>query len=165
MNGTLQCMEYSAQGGCPDSAALLTVMRCMPLLFRYLRHRSRADGIGRLELDGPAALALRTLHRAGPLPAGDLARRLEVTAGNVTAMVDRLARDGYLRRTGDPADRRRSLIELTPAGQVAVQEMSARWRAAMRDAFSALSPEDMESLARILEQLTQQLPAPQGPVW
>ena len=36
----------------------------------------------------------------------DLARELDVTLGNMTAMVERLNKQGYVARTSDPEDRR-----------------------------------------------------------
>lgn len=50
---------------------------------------------------------------AGPITAGDLARQSGLTTGAVTAVLDRLERAGYVRRTRDTADRRRVLIEAT----------------------------------------------------
>jgi len=53
----------------------------------------------------------------GRITAGDLARELRLSTGAVTAIVDRLEKAGYARRVGDPDDRRRVLIEPTPAVQ------------------------------------------------
>jgi DNA-binding MarR family transcriptional regulator len=50
---------------------------------------------------------------AGPITAGDLAKQSGLTTGAVTAVLDRLERVGYVRRTRDTADRRRVLIEMT----------------------------------------------------
>lgn len=46
---------------------------------------------------------------------GHLAARLGLTTGSVTAMLDRLARLGYLTREPDVADRRKVLVRATPA--------------------------------------------------
>ncbi|MGH2690019.1 MAG: MarR family winged helix-turn-helix transcriptional regulator, partial [Actinomycetota bacterium] len=56
---------------------------------------------------------LDILARRGPLPAGELAREARVTTGSTTAMVDRLSRQGYVRRVRDESDRRRVVVELT----------------------------------------------------
>lgn len=64
---------------------------------------------------GLSALDHRTLgliERAGPLTAGALAESTGLTPGAVTGLVDRLRRLGYVRRTPDPADRRRVLISV-----------------------------------------------------
>jgi DNA-binding MarR family transcriptional regulator len=57
---------------------------------------------------------LDTLDREGPVAAGRLAEATGLTSGAITTVLDRLERAGYARRIGDPADRRRVLVELTP---------------------------------------------------
>ncbi|OXM62269.1 MULTISPECIES: MarR family transcriptional regulator [Amycolatopsis] len=61
---------------------------------------------------------LRLIVRAGrPLTAGQLAQRAALSTGAVTGVLDRLERAGQVRRTGDPADRRKVLVE--PVGATA----------------------------------------------
>jgi DNA-binding MarR family transcriptional regulator len=57
---------------------------------------------------------LDTLDREGAVSAGRLAEATGLTSGAITTVLDRLERAGYARRVGDPADRRRVLVELTP---------------------------------------------------
>ena len=45
------------------------------------------------------------------MPAGRLAELTGLTTGAVTAIIDRLEEAGYLRRTDDPKDRRRTIVE------------------------------------------------------
>src|SRR5512139_99638 len=59
-----------------------------------------------LALTPPQIHALLWLGEDGPLTMGELARRVAVTEKTVTGIVDRLERDGYLRRERDPVDRR-----------------------------------------------------------
>jgi DNA-binding MarR family transcriptional regulator len=47
------------------------------------------------------------------LQMGELSRRMLVTGGNVTGIVDQLERAGLIVRTEDPADRRAYLVKLT----------------------------------------------------
>lgn len=56
---------------------------------------------------------LNILGLDGPRTPGQLADRIGITRGGaVTAMIDRLERAGYVRRTRDTTDRRRVLVEL-----------------------------------------------------
>lgn len=64
----------------------------------------------RLGLSAADHKALGLVMRDGPLTAGALAQLTGLTPGAVTGLVDRLERAGYVRRTPDPADRRRSLV-------------------------------------------------------
>jgi DNA-binding MarR family transcriptional regulator len=58
---------------------------------------------------------LDVLQRAGPLSAGRLAQETGLTSGAMTAVLDRLERRGLARRVRDAGDRRRVLVELSPA--------------------------------------------------
>jgi len=49
------------------------------------------------------------------LTPGRLAERSGLTTGAVTGVLDRLEKAGYVRRTSDPNDRRRAVIQPTPA--------------------------------------------------
>ncbi|MEM9514040.1 MAG: MarR family transcriptional regulator [Actinomycetota bacterium] len=75
----------------------------------FERAASRALDINRSDLQ-----ALNALEH-GPLSHGALAERLDLTAGTVTTLVDRLERAGYVERHPDPTDRRRTEVALTPA--------------------------------------------------
>ena len=47
----------------------------------------------------------------------DIASELGITTGGTSKLVDRIEASGYCRRLPNPADRRSSLLELTPAGK------------------------------------------------
>src|SRR5262245_56336861 len=53
------------------------------------------------------------IHRFGAMPAGRLGELTGLTTGAVTGIIDRLEEAGYVRRTNDPKDRRRTIIEPT----------------------------------------------------
>jgi DNA-binding MarR family transcriptional regulator len=69
----------------------------------------RALGINRTD-----GRCLDIIDREGPVAAGRLAEASGLTTAAVTAVIDRLEQAGYARRVGDPGDRRRVLVELTP---------------------------------------------------
>jgi DNA-binding MarR family transcriptional regulator len=68
------------------------------------------------------ALVLLTFTRSGSLPLGKIGERLMVHPTSVTSTVDRLERDGLVRRVTHPDDRRITLAEITDAGR----ELTAR---------------------------------------
>lgn len=47
------------------------------------------------------------------MPAGRLGELTGLTTGAVTGVIDRLEKAGYARRTNDPKDRRRTIVEPT----------------------------------------------------
>ena len=77
--------------------------------------------------------------RAG-LSAGELAKESGLTTGAVTAVSDRLERAGFARRAHDERDRRKVLIEVTPAFYARADEIwgpaAADWQRMLGDRFS-----------------------------
>jgi len=59
---------------------------------------------------------LDLLYLSGPATAGRLAAHTGLTTGATTAVIDRLERAGYVRRTRDSHDRRLVVVEALPAG-------------------------------------------------
>lgn len=51
------------------------------------------------------------LHRYGAMPAGRLSELTGLTTAAVTGIIDRLEGAGYAKRTNDPKDRRRTIVE------------------------------------------------------
>lgn len=76
------------------------------------RWNAELDAIGMSH----AGLIVLHLLADGPLAAGELAARARVSAQTMSRTVDRLERDGHVRRVPDPADARRRTVERTPDG-------------------------------------------------
>jgi len=116
---------------------------------------SRVDA--RLAIAGlslPKLAALRVLVAADDaLPLGQLAGRLACVKSNVTQLVERLEADGLAVRTLDPTDRRSRLAAVTDAGRSAYEEGVRILRAAERDLFDVLTPEELSELTRLLRKL------------
>ncbi|HKI10081.1 MAG TPA: MarR family transcriptional regulator [Nitrososphaeraceae archaeon] len=72
-------------------------------------HQNVADVLG-LHITDHKCLDL--IRQYGAMPAGRLAELTGLTTGAVTGIIDRLEKAGFVRRTNDPKDRRRTIIEL-----------------------------------------------------
>lgn len=86
----------------------------------------------RLELTMAQLKGVLVLGRKHELPVGGLARELSVGLPAASAVVDRLVEQGLVERKEDPADRRRTLVRLSPAGE----ELLASLRRGSREAMS-----------------------------
>jgi DNA-binding MarR family transcriptional regulator len=71
----------------------------------------------RLHINGTDLQCLKLLGRRGAMTAGQLADESGLSPGAITTALDRLERAGHARRTRDEEDRRRVLVELTPAAR------------------------------------------------
>ena len=68
------------------------------------------------------ALVLLSFTRSGSLPLGKMAERLMVHSTSITNTIDRLERDGFVRRMPHPTDRRLILAEITEEGRLVVKQ-------------------------------------------
>ena len=97
---------------------------------------------------------LAALHRAdGELTMGELSQQLLVSNGNATAVVDRLERDGLVRRAPSPADRRVVRVGLTAAGAAHFEAQAAPHAARVDALFSGLGGHDLDLLDDLLHRL------------
>src|ERR671929_301089 len=71
-------------------------------------HQAVADVLGLHITDHKC---LDFIYRFGAMPAGRLAELTGLTTGAVTGIIDRLEEGGYAKRTNDPKDRRRTIVE------------------------------------------------------
>ena len=106
---------------------------------------------------------LAQLDRAGEaLSMGELSRRLMVTNGNITGLIDRLVRDGLVERQPAPNDRRMQLVRLTDQGQTFFADVAMYHRQWVSDMMKDMSRTEMNQLYDLLARLKQSLLDSQG---
>ncbi|CAN5198039.1 MarR family winged helix-turn-helix transcriptional regulator [soil metagenome] len=84
----------------------------------------------------------------------DIAADLVITVGGTSKLVDRIEAAGHCRRLANPADRRSSILELTPAGKRLLTKASAVLDAELeRRLTEALPQRSLRQFAVTLERL------------
>jgi len=121
---------------------------------RLLRAGSQEDWTS-LSLTRAQLRILALLRQEGPATVGQLAAHLGVTLPSITATVDRLVQQGLVIREDDPADRRRVINRLTPAGAALIERLQEGRRARLVAALQRLSEEELNRLAAALEVFEQ----------
>ena len=155
----------------PGASALATecyanLLRAADLLVE-LHNRQTLD---QHQLSPSARQVLAVDDGAGqPLEPGVIADRLLVTTGSMTSLLDNLERRGLIRRLPHPDDRRKLLIDITPAARAIVDELLPAFHARERDVMAAaLSPREQRALLASIAKLQQAAlqaraaPVPQG---
>lgn len=104
--------------------------------------------------------ALSVLERRGRLSAAQLARNSFVTNQSMSDMVRVLTRKGLISRTRDVTDRKRLLIELTPAGCRLLDEVRDAVAALDRRMTGTLNARQREALGRSLNECRAALQSP-----
>jgi len=85
-------------------------------------HAVMTERFRRAGLSVPQCDVLMTLTEQEGISQQELAKRLYVTKGNISGLIDRLAAAGMVERRQVAADRRAHSIHLTPAGREAAQK-------------------------------------------
>jgi DNA-binding MarR family transcriptional regulator len=86
-----------------------------------------------------------------------LSRRMLVTAGNLTGLVDRAERDGVVQRRADPKDRRLSRVFLTPKGRALITSLLPHHAEHVGELVSGLDAAERRELRRLLGKLRDSL--------
>ncbi|MFC8450464.1 MarR family winged helix-turn-helix transcriptional regulator [Kitasatospora sp. NPDC057223] len=96
---------------------------------------------------------LVALAEAGAASQADLSRRTGIFRSDMVAVVNELADAGHIRREPDPADRRRNVITLTPAGRRRLEHLDTLVADAQRELLAPLAPAEQDELTRLLTAL------------
>jgi DNA-binding MarR family transcriptional regulator len=93
---------------------------------------------------------LRGVHPEGH-PRCEIARRMIERAPDVTRLIDRLEKRGWVERDRSERDRRLSISRITPAGLELLARIGPRLEVAYREFAERVPPEDCRELSRICE--------------
>ena len=119
-------------------------------LFKDFEAVVRAAGLGSLEWR-----VLATLSGQAPMPVGQLAREVLSQQPTVTKLVQRLAAQGWLGLCDDPADQRRTLVQITPTGQRKIAPLIEQSREHEARVLADLDESEIRRLKHQLRQLTR----------
>jgi DNA-binding MarR family transcriptional regulator len=125
----------------------LRLLTCTTLIEGEVRSRLRE----RFEVTLPRFDMMAQLDRAPEgMTLSDVSKRMMVSNGNVTGLVDRLVESGHLDRRTSDTDRRVQVIRLTKTGRAEFRRMAAEHETWIADLFSELTPKDVRELMRLL---------------
>jgi DNA-binding MarR family transcriptional regulator len=105
------------------------------------------------------ARLLMALQCQGACTMGAVGGRLGVTPRNVTQLVDGLEAEGLVTREPHPADRRATVLRLTPQGMHVCKESMLANHEAAAVLFERLTAAERRDLARVLTKLIEALGA------
>jgi len=136
----------------PDAPAVDLANR---VWFRLIRLESRlgaavSERLREIGLSVPQCDVLTTLTEEEGVSQQALAKRLYVTKGNISGLLDRLESAGLVERRTTAADRRQYEIYLTPSGREAAQRAIAIQHAYVGKIFGRLPEADLDTFERTL---------------
>ena len=137
-NGGDQEAEYRAQ-----TRLWLRLLACTTLIegeeFDFTM--PRFDVLAQLDRE-PSGLVL-----------GELPKRLMVSAGNLTPIVDRLVEDGFITRTPSNLDRRVQIVCMTVEGRKAFRRMAKSHGSWLAELLARVPADRLDGLTRELDEL------------
>ncbi len=99
------------------------------------------------------AYLLRLLDQRGALTMSDLATALGVKLSGCTALVDRSVEAGWVERRRDLRDRRVVWVEVSPAGEHALNQLRQTRARILARYLTRLQVEEIETLAALLNRV------------
>ncbi len=100
---------------------------------------------------------LRALYDGGEVETGALARLCCLLTPSLSRILKRLEAAGLVVRRAAPADQRRTLVAIAPAGRALLERRAPGSEAQYRAMEAAVGKERIDALYRILEELTEAL--------
>ena len=92
---------------------------------------------------------------------GELTRRLLVSGGNTTGLVERLRKEGLAEREVDALDRRIYRVRLTRAGRTLFEQMAEEHEAWVNQIFEGLDAAELRQATDLVDRLRRRLAPPQ----
>ncbi len=127
-------------------------------LFLYTESRRLTKGVAsRFGLTGPQLAVIKMLEPVGRLSLSELSERIRARNSTVTGIIDRMEREGLVRRRRSSEDRRVVHIELTDAGSKLARKIPVEPFQIFRQVLGELSARDAADLKRILMRLAKRV--------
>ena len=92
-------------------------------------------------------------RRQGGVTMSELSRMLLVSNGNATTVVDRLEKDGLVRRTPSETDRRTVFATLTPDGLAQFEGLATGHEAEVDRLFDNVSADELDQMSDLLKRM------------
>ncbi|MFC1767752.1 MarR family winged helix-turn-helix transcriptional regulator [Candidatus Margulisiibacteriota bacterium] len=108
-----------------------------------------------MEVTLPQFMVLKFISQNDNCKMSELSTAMKVTMGNMTGMIDRLEREGYVNRSEDPEDRRIVRVKIAKRGINAVSNMINHRNKSIKHMFGRLSENEMHTLVKIMEKLAK----------
>ena len=141
------------------SAACLRLMQLLPRISRGMRRsQDRAAPQSRTPL-GPRHVAALEQLREGPLTVGTLAARLDLTLSTVSGVLADLDRAGFIVRHADAADRRRTIVQITPAKNALIEQWLDGAAQPLARVLDRLDPQERAAFLKAMDMLEAELRA------
>ena len=120
-----------------------------------LAHRLLTEKLAIAEARGYHYRLLAALQEFGPASQASLGRRTAMDRSDVVAAINELASREQVQRAPDPADHRRNVISITPAGAAHLQRLDGLLTDVQDELLAPLSRGERDQLTRLLSRVLE----------
>jgi DNA-binding MarR family transcriptional regulator len=146
-----------AAGGSEHSALCLRLVQLFPRVIRGMRRwQDRAAPPAPAPLSPRHVAALEQI-RGGPVTVGELASRLGLTLPTVSGVLADLDRAGLVERRPDPADRRRTIVQIVPGQATLIGQWLDGAARPLARVLDKLTPGEQEAFLKAMDLLETEL--------
>lgn len=130
------------------------------ILYLYTESRRLTKGMAsQYGLTGPQLTVVKLLESIGDISLSSLSERIRAQNSTVTGIIDRMEREGLVKRERSQSDRRVVFIRLTDKGRRLAADIQVEPMEMFRSALESLTRDDVRELLRILNKLQKRVRA------
>ena len=144
-------------GASQHSALCLRLMQLFPRVTRGMRRWQDCAAPAVPAPLGPRHVAALEQLRGGPITVSELASRLGLTLPTVSGVLADLDRAGFVERHPDPADRRRTIVQIPPARAAQIGEWLDGAAKPLARVLDKLTPTEQEAFLKAMDLLETEL--------
>ena len=154
-------MSIFAQLGITDrkgrtgEEALYNLAACYGMASRRIDQTLKPFGLSAVTMN--ALLIIKHIGGAKGLQQSEIARRMIVSDGNITRLLDRLEKQGWVERRANVGDRRAKCVFVTPSASKLLKEAWPVYLRCVDSIVSLLSPPRVKAAILVLDDLRKKL--------
>lgn len=130
----------------------------IPKIARY----AHSGSFAKIKVTPAQIIMLMSIHHHGQCKLRTLARERNISPPTVTGLIDRLVRDGYVRKAPDPEDRRATMVSLNKKGEDTVNRHLITIQDLWKNILTQLSQKEQEQYLKILKKIVSILSKKEG---
>lgn len=128
--------------------AYIKLMRCTSVLTAQLQRSLKERGLTVSQLG-----VLEALHHLGPMCQRDVGRKLLLSGGNITTVVNNLEKRGLVRRVRGQEDRRYVQLQLTDAGMAFIADLFPGHAERIAGLMGGLDADELQQFGELARKL------------
>lgn len=116
-------------------------------------NKRATENIRSFGLTQPQFAVIEILGHLGPLKVGEICKKMLVTGGNMTLVLDNVEKLGYIERVHSKDDRRAIVVQLTKQGKDLFDEVFIKHAEYITKLMSILTSDEQKILGELLKKL------------